>query len=72
MIDPTVWTKCGVAFSQAKRDGFSSTPNPATDVFDVNQLQKIQFEMSKYSDPPDAAVTTVVTFDVWIDEVSFY
>jgi hypothetical protein len=72
MVDPTVWTRCGVDFIAAKRDGFSSTPNPATDMLDLDQLQKIQVELSKFSDPADSGTTTAVTFDVWVDEVSFY
>lgn len=65
MFDPSVWTKCSLDFSAAKRDGFSSTPDPTTDTFDRNQMLKIQFEFSK--DSSDA-----VTFDIWIDEISFY
>jgi hypothetical protein len=71
MIDPSTWTLCKVDFSMATRDGFSMTPDPATDMLDLNQLQKIQFEFSRYSDPPTTPPTTV-SVDMWIDEVSFY
>jgi hypothetical protein len=65
MIDPTIWTLCSVAFSALTRDGFSTTPDPATDTFDANQAQKVQFEFS-------LATGGAVSFDAWIDEVSFY
>jgi hypothetical protein len=68
MTDPTTWTLCRLDFAAAKRDGFNTTLPVAMDTFDGNQLQKIQFEASTYNGPPPAAAT----FDVWIDEVSFY
>lgn len=66
MIDPMTWTLCNVPFSKLIRDGFSATPNPATDMFDSQNVQKVQFEFSTYS------TTGSVTMDAWIDEVSFY
>jgi len=63
-IDPTTWTSCKVAFSALTRDGYGMPP-PAMDMFDPQNLQKVQFEFSTYS-------TGAVSMDVWIDEVSFY
>jgi hypothetical protein len=66
------WMKCSLAFAAATRDGFSSTPDPTTDMFDANMLEKIQLEFSKFSQPADAGTLTPVDFDVWVDDVSFF
>ncbi len=73
MVDPTNWTLCKLDFSAAKRDGFSTTPDPTTDMFDYDQLQKVQFELSLYTAPAGTAPPLpTVMFDIWVDEVSFY
>ncbi len=66
------WTMCSLTFAAATRDGFSSTPPVATDMFDANMLEKIQLEFSKFSQPADAGTLTPVDFDVWVDDVSFF
>lgn len=67
------WTKCNLAFSAATRDGFKDAMVPvASDMLDLNQLLKGQLEFSKFSEAADAGTLTPVTFDVWIDNVSFY
>jgi hypothetical protein len=72
MLDPTTWTLCRSDFTAVTRDGFAAMPPKATDMFDVNQLQKIQFELSLYSAPAGTTPLPTVMFDIWIDEVSFY
>ncbi|HEY4013058.1 MAG TPA: hypothetical protein VGM06_06955 [Polyangiaceae bacterium] len=72
MLDPNDWTLCRSDFSVVKRDGFSSTPPVATDMFDPMVLQKVQFELSLYSAPAGTMPIPSVMFDIWIDEVSFY
>jgi hypothetical protein len=69
------YTLCHLPFSALTRDGFRSTdsgaPNPTTDVFDPKNLVKIQFEFSLYS-APDGGVPEPVSFDVWIDGISWF
>lgn len=69
------FTLCQLPFAGLTRDGFrgvdSGAPNPATDMFDPQNLQKIQFEFSLYS-APDGGVPTPVTFNVVIGYVTFY
>jgi hypothetical protein len=73
MLMNGTWTVCNLAFAALTRDGFGNTTVPvATDVLDRGQLLKIQFEFSKFSDPPDSGVVTPVGFDFWIDNISFY
>jgi hypothetical protein len=72
MLDPTNWTLCRSDFANVKRDGFSSTPPVATDMFDDDVLQKVQFELSLYTAAAGTTPVPTVMFDIWIDEVSFY
>jgi hypothetical protein len=66
MIDPVKWTLCMVDFAKLSRDGFEDMFLPvATDMFDSDSIEKVQFEFSTFS-------TDAVAMDVWIDEVSFY
>jgi hypothetical protein len=66
---------CQLPFAALTRDGFRSVeagaPDPTTDMFDPKNLVKIQFEFSLYSGP-DGGVPEPVSFDVWIDGVSWY
>jgi hypothetical protein len=72
IMDGTTWTQCNSAFAAMSRDGFRNDTVPvAGDMLDLSQLLKIQFEFSKFTDPPDATPTSV-GFDFWIDNVAFY
>jgi hypothetical protein len=71
------WVVCTLQFAGLTRDGFRGTdsgaPDPNSDVFDPQNLQKIQFEISSFTPPVDASdQTESVTFDVWIDDVAFF
>jgi len=66
----TGWVLCQMPFSGLKRDGYSSTPPVATDMFDVTTLEKIQFQPSPYT-PLDGGVGTE-SFDFWLDDIAFY
>lgn len=69
------FTLCQLPFAGLTRDGFrgvdSGAPNPATDMFDPQNLVKIQFEFSLYQ-ASDASVPNPVSFNVVIGYVSFY
>jgi hypothetical protein len=72
-VDPTNWTLCQVAFVDATRDGFNSEIPKDTDMLDLTQLLKLQFELSRYSTQPEGgAAPPPVNFDIWIDDVEFY
>jgi hypothetical protein len=68
------YTKCHMAFSDLKRDGFRSAeagaPDPSTDVFDPKNLVKIQFEFSLYQGA-DGGINEPVSFDIWIDGIAW-
>jgi hypothetical protein len=70
------WVVCPIPFASLMRDGFrnadSGAPNPGTDMFDPQNLVKIQFEFSAYTPPAEAGIQDVVGFDVWIDNVAFF
>jgi hypothetical protein len=73
LISETEWTRCTLNFADALRDGFGAATLPVTgDVFDRPNLLKLQFEFSKFTDPPDAGTVTPVNFDVFVDNISFY
>jgi hypothetical protein len=78
------WVVCTLPFNGLTRDGFRSVeagaPDPATDQFTGSDmihgptnLDKIQFEISSFTPPVDAAdQSSSVTFDVWIDDAAFF
>jgi len=66
------WTECMLPFAGLKRDGYEAVPPVATDMFDPQNLEKIEFEFSSYTPPADSGITNVVSFDVWIDDAAFY
>jgi hypothetical protein len=70
------WVLCKLRFDGLTRDGFRSVeagaPDPATDMFDFTNLAKIQFEFSAYTPQADSGAIQQVSFDVWIDDASFY
>ncbi len=70
------WVLCKLTFTGLQRDGFSGVdsgaPDPGTDVFDPQNLVKIQFEISSFTPQADSGVTQQVSFDFWIDDASFY
>ncbi len=71
------WVLCKLPFTGLTRDGFkgvdAGAPDPTSDVFDPQNLEKIQFEMSSYTPPADSGITVnVVNFDVWIDDAAFF
>jgi hypothetical protein len=65
------WVFCQIPFSSLKRDGFSSTPPVATDMFDVANLTKVEFQLAAYQ-AADGAVPTPVSFDLRLDDIAFY
>jgi hypothetical protein len=69
------YVECKIPFVALQRDGFrgvdSGAPDPSTDMFDPQNLVKIQFEFSLYNGP-DGGVPVPVSFDLWIDDVSWY
>lgn len=69
------WIVCRLPFASLTRDGFrgvdSGAPNPATDMFDPQNLVKIEFEFSAFT-LPDGGTGGPVGFDVWIDDVAFF
>lgn len=69
------YTLCQLPLSALTRDGFRSTDagvtDPTVDMFDPQNLVKVQFEFSLYSEP-DGGVPEPVSFDVWIDGISWY
>jgi hypothetical protein len=70
------YRRCHMPFSALARDGSKSidagAPDPATDVFDPQDLVKIQFELSSYMAPGSDVAAEPVSFDVWIDAVAFF
>jgi hypothetical protein len=69
------YTRCHIPFSALTRDGLKSldagAPDPATDVFDPQDLVKIQFEFSAYSNS-NGTDPVPVSFDVWIDGIAWF
>jgi hypothetical protein len=74
--DGTEWVYCLIQFIGLTRDGFkdvdAGAPDPNTDTFDPQNLDKIQFEFSSYTPPADAGTMPQVTFDLWIDDIAFF
>jgi hypothetical protein len=80
------WTQCMLPFFGPEggpggltRDGFgradAGAPDVATDVFDLANVEKVQFEFSSYTPPADDAGTppsSTVSFDVWFADIAFY
>jgi len=68
------YVQCQIPFAMLQRDGFhsvdSGAPDPATDMFDPQNLVKVQFEFSSYTDS-DGGVPVPVSFDLWIDGISW-
>jgi hypothetical protein len=69
------WIVCPIPFTTLSRDGFrnvdSGAPDPTMDMFDPQNLVKIQIEFSSYTPPADSGVQSVVSFDIWIDDIAW-
>jgi len=69
------YAECHIPFLALSRDGFRSVdagaPDPAIDTFDPQNLVKIQFEASAYSDA-SGTDPVPVSLDVWIDGIAWY
>jgi hypothetical protein len=65
------WVKCQIPFSGVTQDGYDA--GAGKNAFALTDLVKIQFEFSAYTPPADSGTKAEpVSFDVWIDNVSFY
>jgi len=69
------WVQCLMPFDTLTRDGFrgpdAGVPDPTMDMFDPQNLAKVQFEMSLYN-APDGSVPQPVSFDILIDDIAFF
>jgi hypothetical protein len=50
-IDPSQWTLCRGDFGSLVRDGFAATPDPASDVLDLQNILRVEIEFRLYRDP---------------------
>jgi hypothetical protein len=66
---------CVLPFAALSREGLapvdSGAPDPASDVFDPQNLVKIMFDFSSYTSTDPSAVPVPVSFDVWIDLIEW-
>jgi hypothetical protein len=68
-----VWVLCQIPFASLTRDGFSAPqPRVETDQFDVQNLEKVEFEFSSYMAPADSGIAMSVSFDIAVDDIAFY
>lgn len=71
-VQADTWTNCRFKYSNLARDGFKDTEFPvASDSFDQDKMTKIQFEFSRYTGE-SGSTQPPITFDVWVDNVSFF
>jgi hypothetical protein len=71
----TGWTLCKLPFAGLTRDCYAPAdagfPACASDMFDLSNLEKIQFEASLYS-AEDGGVPSPVSFSIALDDIAFY
>jgi hypothetical protein len=69
------YAPCHIPFAAVFRDGTRSVeagaPDPTIDIFDPQNVVKIQFELSAYSDS-NGSDPVPVSFDVWIDGIAWF
>jgi hypothetical protein len=70
-IEPSTWTLCRSDFASLRRDGYVAEPDLASDVLDLGNATRVEFEFRLYRDALGNAPAPV-SFDAELASISFF